>query len=126
MPSPTLISASIREHSMRAMIQACLDGRPFSRADLAARTGLSKPTVSGVLRIFQDAGLVREYGRTTGRRGPSATLYDLVPDIVLTLGIDIGTHYVRAALADLDGRMVDEWTVALPHPRTADILAGLR
>jgi predicted NBD/HSP70 family sugar kinase len=107
-------------------MHACLGGRPFSRADLAARTGLSKPTVRGALQTFQGAGLIREYGRTSGRRGPSATLYDLVPDVALTLGIDIGAHFVRAALADLDGHAVDEWTIPLAHPRTADILAGLR
>jgi predicted NBD/HSP70 family sugar kinase len=119
-------SAGIREHNLRAVLAVLRERRPVSRADLAARTGLSVPTVSGALRAFERRGLVREYGRTTGRRGRSASLYDLVPTSVLVLGVDIGARHVRAVLADLDGRPVDEFTLALAEPRSPDVLASVR
>jgi predicted NBD/HSP70 family sugar kinase len=123
-PPPT--GAEVRERNTGAVLDALRERRPASRADLAVRTGLSKPTVGGALRSLEAAGLVREYGRTTGRRGPSALLYDLVLDAVLVLGIDIGAHVVRAVLADLDGRPVHEATEPLGRAHADEVLARVR
>jgi predicted NBD/HSP70 family sugar kinase len=119
-------STAIREHNLGAVLDVLRLHRPVSRADLAARTGLSKPTVGGALRTFEAAGLVREYGRTTGRRGPSASLYELVADAVLVLGVDIGARYVRVVLADLDRRPVDEMTLPLARADAASVLGAVR
>jgi predicted NBD/HSP70 family sugar kinase len=125
MPSPQPSSRAIREHNLRLVLDALADGRALSRADLAARTRLSKPTVAGALRTFEDAGLVREFGRTTGRRGPSASLYQRVSDAALVLGIDIGARYVRSVLADLDGAPVEELTLRLVRPHADDVVAAV-
>jgi predicted NBD/HSP70 family sugar kinase len=125
MPSPQPSSRAIREHNLRLVLDALADGRALSRADLAARTRLSKPTVASALRTFEDAGLVREFGRTTGRRGPSASLYQRVSDAVLVLGIDIGARYVRSVLADLDGAPVEELTLRLVRPHADDVVAAV-
>jgi predicted NBD/HSP70 family sugar kinase len=119
-------TSAIREHNLGAVLAALAAQRPASRAELAIRTGLSKPTVGAALRTFESAGLVREFGRTTGRRGPSALLYDLVPDAGLVLGVDIGARFVRAVVADLEGDPVDEATVSLARPHADDVLAAVR
>src|SRR5919201_5127344 len=104
-------STAIRRRNLGVLLDTLGEHRPISRADLALRTGLSKPTVGAALRAFEAAGLVRQYGRTTGRRGPGASLYDLVPQAALVLAVDIGARYVRATLADLDGEPVEEMTL---------------
>jgi len=119
-------STAIRQQNLGAVLGALRAARPASRAELAALTQLSKPTVAAALRTFEEVGLVREYGRTTGRRGPTAALYDLVPDAVLVLGIDIGAHYVRSLLADLEGRPLEQETIALEHARLTDVLEAVR
>lgn len=126
MPEPRAVSADIRERNMGSVLEALRDRRPASRADVAELTGLSKPTVGGALRSFEAAGLVREYGRTTGRRGPAASLYDLVPDAALVLGIDIDTHDVRALISDLDGETVEELTLELARPDAGAVLENMR
>src|SRR4051812_24344994 len=126
MPPPTPVSAAIRERNMGSVLEALRARRPASRADIADMTGLSKPTVGGALRSFESAGLVREYGRITGRRGPAASLYDLVPDAALVLGIDIGSHHVRALVSDLDGETVEELTLELARPDAAAVLESAR
>jgi predicted NBD/HSP70 family sugar kinase len=118
-------TAAIRAHNLGIVLDALRERRPVSRAELSARTGLSKPTVAGALRAFLATGLIHEYGRTTGRRGPSASLYDLVPQSVLVLAVDIGARYLRSELADLDGVPVDEVSLRLPHPSAAAVLACL-
>src|SRR5690349_21052384 len=49
----------------------------ISRAELARRTGLSKPTVSLTLNNLERAGLVRTSGVRTGTPGPNAVLYEV-------------------------------------------------
>jgi predicted NBD/HSP70 family sugar kinase len=125
-PEPQAASSAIRERNVRAVLDALRERRPASRADVALMTGLSKPTVGGALRSLESEGLVREYGRTTGRRGPAASLYDFVPDAVLVLGIDVGARYVRALLCDLNGEPVEEVTLQLARAHADEVLASAR
>lgn len=118
--------ADVRERSIRTVLEALRAAPRRSRAELATLTGLSKPTVASALRALAGGGLARERGRTTGRRGPSATLYEPVPDAVLVLGLDIGAHHVRGVLADLDCLVLDEADVALAQPDVEHVLAAVR
>jgi predicted NBD/HSP70 family sugar kinase len=74
-----------------------------SRAQLARDSGVSKPTVSQALQTLTRARLVREAGRSSGGKGPTAVLYELNPRAGWIVGIDIGRSYVRAAIADITG-----------------------
>jgi predicted NBD/HSP70 family sugar kinase len=105
--------SAVRKASLNAVLDALQWTPRCSRAELAKLTGLSKPTVATVLGSLEEGGLVREQGRTIGRRGPSAALYEFVPDAALVLGIDVGAHWVRAVLADLEGRPVADAEAAL-------------
>jgi predicted NBD/HSP70 family sugar kinase len=115
-------TTDIRQQNLRALLAVVRDHGPAARADIVRHTGLSTPTVSAGLRAFQDEGVVRELGRTSGRRGPRASLYGLEPDAVLVLGLDIGARYVRALLAGLNGEIVEEFDVALRRPRADEVL----
>jgi predicted NBD/HSP70 family sugar kinase len=76
---------------------------PLSRAEIARVSGVSKPTVSQALGVLERAGLVREAGRTSGSKGPTAVLYELNPAAGHVVGVDVGRERVRAAVADLSG-----------------------
>ncbi len=76
-----------------------------SRAELARLSGLSKPTVSLALANVERSGLVRVAGQRTGVPGRSAWLYEITPDAGFVLGLDVGLHYLRGALADLTGEV---------------------
>jgi predicted NBD/HSP70 family sugar kinase len=99
-----------RPQLIRALNEQLLLGHirqagPISRADLARISGLSKPTVSLALANVERSGLVRIAGQRTGLPGRSARLYEIRPDAGFVLGLDIGHHYVRGALADLTGEI---------------------
>jgi predicted NBD/HSP70 family sugar kinase len=79
---------------------------PASRAQIARDTGLSKPTVSQALTALGTARLVREAGRTSGGKGPTAVLYELNPRAGWVVGLDVGRDWVRAAIADVTGEIV--------------------
>jgi predicted NBD/HSP70 family sugar kinase len=80
-------------------------GGSLSRAEVARRSGLSKPTVSQALAGLLAARLVREVGRESGRKGPGAVLYELNPESGWVVGLDVGRNWVRVALADITGRI---------------------
>ncbi len=49
---------------------------------------------------------MREAGRSSGGKGPTALLYELNPSAGWVVGIDVGREYVRVAVADLTGQIV--------------------
>jgi predicted NBD/HSP70 family sugar kinase len=62
--------------------------------------------VSQALSSLVRASLVREAGRSSGGRGPTATLYEVNPTAGFVVALDVGRSVVRAAIADLTGEIV--------------------
>src|SRR5438874_1186396 len=100
--TPSLLRA-INERSVLELIH---NRGPLSRAQVARVSGLSKPTVSLALCGLLRAELVLEVGRSRGDRGPSAVLYEVNPSAGWVVGIDVGRKWVRAAIADISGKIV--------------------
>jgi predicted NBD/HSP70 family sugar kinase len=115
--------AQLRAMNERRVLDLVLRTGAISRAQIARETGLSKPTVSLALARLEQAGLLREVGRTSGGRGATALLYDLDPTAGYALALDVGGQWVRGVLADLGGRVLarrEERT----HGRSAAALVG--
>lgn len=85
------------------MLECIRQVGPVSRAQIARVSGVSKPTVSQALSVLEKARLVREAGRSSGGKGPTAVLYELNPSAGRVVGIDVGRERIRAAVADLGG-----------------------
>ena len=95
----------IRAMNEQLLLERIRLSGPYSRADLARVSGLSKPTVLLALANLERAALVREAGQRTGVPGRSALLYEVRPDAGFVLGLDIGHQFLRGALADLSGEI---------------------
>jgi predicted NBD/HSP70 family sugar kinase len=79
---------------------------PISRAQIARDSGLSKPTVSQALASLERARLVRDAGRSSGGKGPTAVLYEVNPQAGWVVGLDVGRSFVRAVVADMRGEIL--------------------
>jgi len=104
-------------------------GAPISRAQIARRAGISKPTVSLALRALLDAGLVRE--ASAGPVGPTygAVYFEPVAEAALVLGVDLGARFLRGALSDLTGAVrarQDVELVGADADRALDAIVELR
>lgn len=97
-----------RQLSVCVAMQAIVHAGPISRASIAKQTGLSKQTVSEVVRLLAHDGWIRETGRTSGHVGRSAVTYEIVPDAACIAAVDLGGTKLRAALADLAGNVLGE------------------
>jgi len=108
----TLQTASLsvtRQLSRRNVFEALLHKGPISRADLSKVTGLSKQTTSEVIDDFEQQGLVRPVGRTSGNIGRTAVLYELSPEGGHVLGVDLGAK-LTVAIADISSKVLSEAT----------------
>ncbi len=94
-------SAIVRQVSLRAAMEVLMQAGPVSRAEVARRTGLSKQTISEVMRRLEAAGWVRPTGPARGGVGRSAMVYGIDPDAAFVVGIDLGGTRLRGALANL-------------------------
>ncbi|MBX3141850.1 MAG: ROK family transcriptional regulator [Trueperaceae bacterium] len=107
---------------------------PLSRAELSRVTGLSKPTVSSVVRELIEARLVLEHGQAASEGGRPPTLVGFNGNAGYVMGVDVGGTTTRAVLTDLEGSVLasrreptrGETTAALVDQlvRLADRLAG--
>jgi predicted NBD/HSP70 family sugar kinase len=93
----------LRAINERTVLECIRQIGPASRAQIARVSGVSKPTVSQALSVLEKARLVREAGRSSGGKGPTAVLYELNPSAGHVVGIDVGREGVRAAVTDLAG-----------------------
>ncbi len=105
MSSYTKISRKISQSSV---VQAIVNYGPVSRASVAKITGLSKQTVSEIVAKLEAKGWVRAVGQTEGHIGRRAVVYELSPTAALVASVDLGGTKVRAALCDLNGRILYE------------------
>jgi predicted NBD/HSP70 family sugar kinase len=98
--------ALLRVLNDRAALGLLLDDGAMTRNEIAQRTGLSKPTAAEIIRRLEAAGLIREAGTDTqtGRRGPSAVVYEAITDRELAVAVDVQLVDVRSTVVDATGR----------------------
>lgn len=94
---------------------------PISRADLARRSGLSKPTVSAVVADLEQGGLLQTVGDPVMERGTGrpAVLYELDANAALVVAADIGATTIHIGTADLLGTVLWEEELATPSDAAA-------
>ncbi len=107
-----------------------MSSRRLTRADLAARTGLSKPTAGESVRRLAEAGLVADTGaRTPGGRGRGrvGSYYALADDIGVALVLSIAPAGVLAECVDSYGDVVARSEHRIDHPaRPPQVVAAVQ
>jgi predicted NBD/HSP70 family sugar kinase len=79
---------------------------PMSRAAIARRCHISKPTASAAVESLLRAGLVVEAGHDVQRNGRPGRLVAFNGGAGYVIGLDLGGTTTRAALADLAGTVL--------------------
>jgi len=103
---PADVAVNTRRVNRQRLLDAIRRHGPISRADLAKRTALSPPTVSGLVEeLVADAGLLREIGVGASSGGRPPVLLEFNADFGYLVGVDIGSRMLRVALTDLQGRV---------------------
>jgi predicted NBD/HSP70 family sugar kinase len=101
-PSLNLLRSLSDEHVLRALMAE----RQLTRADLAARTGLSKPTVSDSVRRLTRAGVLHDTGERTTGRGRVGSYYAFAEDIGAALVMSIAPDGIVAEIVNVYGSVL--------------------
>ncbi|MET8311030.1 ROK family transcriptional regulator [Micromonospora sp. NPDC005173] len=121
-PSLELLRTLTDEHVLRELMRA----RRLTRADLAARSGLSKPTVGESVRRLTDAGLVVDTGeRTPGGRGRGrvGSYYALADTVGTALAISIAPDGVVVERVGAHGDVLGRTRHDISRPARAEQVA---
>ena len=111
-PSLDMLRSLTDEHVLRAL----MEHRRLTRAELATRTGISKPTISESVRRLASAGLVADTGERTTGRGRVGSYYALARDAGCALVVSVAPGGVMAEAVDAYGDVVARATEAVEHP----------
>ncbi|WP_130176737.1 ROK family transcriptional regulator [Cryobacterium sp. SO1] len=121
-------SQSALRLSNQQRILSTVSGGPTTQAEIARATGLSAATVSNIVKVLVDLGLVATSPTlSSGRRARLVSLSST--DGAVSVGMDFGRRHVRIIVATLDYRVIAEKEVEIPVGYTAaealDIAANL-
>ncbi len=111
-PSLDLLRSITDEHVLRVLMRS---GRA-TRAQVAAETGISKPTISESVRRLVEAGLLVDTGERTTGRGGVGSYFTLADDIGVAMVIAIAPTGVRGELVDAFGSVVAETSAPVGRP----------
>src|SRR3954469_4552862 len=101
-PSLDLLRSLTDEHVLRALM-----AEPrLTRAEIAARTGISKPTVGESVRRLTEGGLLRDTGERTTGRGRIGSYYALAEDVGVALVVSIAPDGIVAEAVDVQGQVL--------------------
>ena len=101
-PAPLGVG-DVRRHNLAVVLREVRDAAPLSRAGIAARTGLTRGTVSSLVDELLADGLLCESDAERGGPGRPASPLRLNPDGPAGLGVEIGVEHVAACVVDLTG-----------------------
>ncbi|SDY40520.1 Sugar kinase of the NBD/HSP70 family, may contain an N-terminal HTH domain [Micromonospora pattaloongensis] len=122
-PSLELVRSLTDEHVLRALMRH----RRLTRAELAAETGISKPTAGESVRRLTERGLVADTGeRTPGGRGRGrvGSYYALTAGTGVALAVSIAPEGIVAEAVDAYGDTVARACRPLDRPARPDQVAA--
>jgi predicted NBD/HSP70 family sugar kinase len=116
-------SSLLRRINSAVTLRALRDGAVLTLTQLVGETGLSRPTVEGVIEGLIESGLVAEVEAVdegVRQRGRPARHFRFRAEAGHLLGIEIGTHGARAIISDLRGRTLGAYGHPIDETTEAD------
>ncbi|WP_454048872.1 ROK family protein [Cellulomonas sp. Marseille-Q8402] len=90
------------------LFQLLRDGRPRTRADLAAATGQARSTIAARVDVLMAAGLIAPAGEASSTGGRPPTTFAFRPSARVVLAVDLGATHARLAVTDLASAVLAE------------------
>src|SRR6478736_2589324 len=111
-----------RQSGAGDLFQLLRDGRPRTRADLAAATGQGRSTISARVEALMSAGLIAPAGEASSTGGRPPATFAFEPSARVVLAVDLGATHVRLAVTDLASHVLVEGEAALAIADGPDVV----
>jgi len=99
-PSATADQGLIRKLNTAILMDVLRRFAPLSRAELAARTGLNRSSVSIIINSLIEEGLIQETDLQNSKIGRPGMLLELNPKGGFAIGLELGVDFISVILTD--------------------------
>ncbi|MGB3279997.1 MAG: ROK family transcriptional regulator [Pseudorhodobacter sp.] len=117
-----LSQRGVRDHNERLLLSLIQRHDSLPGSELAKLTGLSPPTVSGILRQLESDGLIERGDPVRGKVGKPSVPMRLAADGAFAFGIKIGRRSADLLLMDFRGGIRGERKLTYDFPVTQTVL----
>ena len=117
--------SGLRDHNERLILCALQREKTVPAAELARRTGLSKPTVSTILRNLEEDRLVRRGDPVRGKVGKPSIPIELDPDGAFAIGLKIGRRSADLLLLNFAGTVRGQLHTRYDYPMPDEVFGFL-
>lgn len=100
------VPSYLREMNERRTLEVLRNNGSMHAAEIARNIGLSRTTTADILRGLVESGLITEYLPGEGDSKRARSVFEAVSDLRISLGIDIGSRFIRASVGDLSGNLL--------------------
>jgi len=97
---------STRQHNSRLVLNTIYQQGQISRVDISRSTRLTRTTVSEIVSVYIEDGLVVEAGLSQSTGGKPATLLEVDPNARVMVGVDLAEQVFRGALVNMRGEIL--------------------
>lgn len=118
--------SGLRDHNERLILSNLQRQKSLPAAELARLTGLSKPTVSTILRNLEDDGLIRRGDPVRGKVGKPSIPIELNPDGAFSIGLKVGRRSADLLLLDFTGTVREQLRTSYAYPMPEAVFGFLR
>jgi predicted NBD/HSP70 family sugar kinase len=109
--------------SRALVVDVIRSARSISRVELAEMTGLTQPSISNIVRVLIDDGVIHETGSADSTRGKPRILLSINPYSRFGVGFHLGAESLTCVAIDLTGGVVGREVVPLDGGDLAGRLA---
>lgn len=114
-----------RPYNRRIVMETIRKHGPVSRADIAARVGLTVQTVSNIIKELEEQGFIRGTRDAPKGRGYPATNLSINPDGAFAIGLCLTPRGLEAALVNLAGDIIERHNQKLRNPKPNAAFAAI-
>jgi len=102
-----------KDHNSRLILNTIYHQGDISRADIARKTGLTRPTVSSIVAELIEDRLVIETGLGPSAGGKPPTLLNISENAFQCICADLGNQEFRGAVVNLRGEIIQRFNIPI-------------
>jgi len=106
------VPSGLRAKNLATIFEIIFKHQPISRTKISNFSGISKPTVSKLVRSLLDDEFLIEVGKTSEGLGKKRTLLSLNPEKAYTITADIGLENTIVSIVDLSMNISEQCVIS--------------
>lgn len=120
-----LDQSNIKLNNKKRIIRLLSKERELTKLDIARKLDISVPTVTTIVGELIEEALVEEAGMAGSTGGRKPMIIRFLPDSRFSIGVDLGSDFIRAVLTNLDSKIVADKKIPLKNREEAEVLKSM-